>query len=150
MKAPNFDLRDFLTIDRIVPLTMGLLTAVAPLGIASAQPKTAGSFTRTTVVPMDRYHHEARIVRERSVGKDHVRFSADAQPIERSAVVQFEIRSESDDRAVVRWQCTARENVSECFAQPVKVRYLPEDERVVLAVRVEPARGPASGPLAAQ
>ena len=67
------------------------LAVSVPLGMAHAGP----TFKRTTIVPVDRYHHESRIVRERSQGKELVRFSAAAQPIEASAMIVFEIRSET-------------------------------------------------------
>ena len=129
-------LRTLLSSTRWLAAAASVVALSAPVAMASAEP--SATFSRTTIVPMDRYHRETRIVRERSVGKEHVLFSADAQPIDSAARLIFEIRSESDDRAVVRWRCTAVNDVSECFDKPVKVRYLPEDARVVLSVRLAP------------
>ena len=114
------------------------LAAFSVPGFAGAAPASSPSYSRTTVVPIDQYHRESRIVRERSVGKEHVRFSADAQPIGPGAAVKFEIRSMNGDKAVVRWRCTATDDVSECFERPIRVRYLPNDTQVVLSIEVVP------------
>lgn len=132
---PSFSLRFI----RAAPLAVAAALMTAP-SVASAEPiDEERSYSRTTVVPIDRYHRETRIVRERSSGKDHVKFSATAQPIESAARLVFEIRSERGKQSVVRWTCTAERNVAECFSRPVRVRYLPDDERVVLSVRIAPA-----------
>ncbi|MEO1334274.1 MAG: hypothetical protein AAFV29_01465 [Myxococcota bacterium] len=97
------------------------------------------SFSRTTVVPLDRYHRETRIVRERSINKEHVRFSAQGRPLDGQAMVIFEILSESETRSVLRWRCVAKHHTDECFTHPIRVRYLPDDTRVIMTVRVTPS-----------
>ena len=113
-----------------------MLAAMTPTSASAAEVHVGDA--RVTALEM--VYRDSQIVRERSPGKDAVKFSAMDAEIDESAVVVFEVQSESADKRVTRWRCVAERNVSECFASPLRVKYLDDDVRLVMNVRVEAAR----------
>lgn len=107
---------------------------------AETRQPLAPSRSNTTVVPYRRYHEATEIVRERSTGKSFASFHANPQLLERGMVATFQIRSEAETGAIDRWRCVAVRDVAECLGAPVKLRYLPDDSRMVLTVTVVPKR----------
>lgn len=93
---------------------------------------------RTSEFSFETYHSGIQIVRERSPGKSYATFIADPYLIDSGAAVIFEVRSVAKTGSVLRWRCVARDDVAECLGAPVKVRYLPKDEKIVLTARLVP------------
>lgn len=93
---------------------------------------------RETEIPMDRYDHDVKIVRQRTEGKTYATFMAEPQLIEKGAVALFEIFSVSDLGSVSRWRCIAVRDVAECLGAPVRIKYLADDESVVLTAKMKP------------
>ncbi|MCC7382578.1 MAG: hypothetical protein IT384_12145 [Deltaproteobacteria bacterium] len=107
-----------------------VMTARAPLEPAQL---------RESTLSLDRYGRELVIVRERTPGKRVATFVAEPRFLEAGMRMVFEARSEAKSGSVVRWRCIATQDVAECLGSPVRIAYLPQDERVVLVARVEPA-----------
>ena len=112
-----------------------MLAAVSPVTASAAEVELGNE--RLTALPMV-YSH-SKIVRERTPGKESVKFSAMDAEIDEQAVVVFEVRSVQKGKKVTRWRCVAERNVRECFDKPVRVKYLAADTRVVMDVRVQAA-----------
>lgn len=97
---------------------------------------------RAHTLSFDRYHEALEVERPRTDGKEFATFSAEPQLIQPGAQVVLEIRSEAEAGSVLRWRCVAVHDVAECLGAPVRVRYLPEDARIVLTMRFLPRRVP--------
>lgn len=93
---------------------------------------------RTSEFSFDTYHSGIQVVRTRSPGKVYATFTADPYLIDAGAAIVFEVRSVAKTGSVLRWRCVARDDVAECLGAPVRVRYLPEDEKIVLTARLVP------------
>ncbi|MBI2376419.1 MAG: hypothetical protein HYV07_20660 [Deltaproteobacteria bacterium] len=92
-----------------------------------------------TQINLDAYQRTTMVTRERSPGKQFAAFSSDPHLLEPGSVMVFEIRSVAKSGEIVRWRCIAEHDVADCLGgKGVKVRYLPNDERVVLTARLEP------------
>ena len=93
---------------------------------------------RKSELALDRYESSLKVVRNRSDGKEVATFVAEPRLIDPGAVVVFEAVSEAKAGRVRRWHCIAVRDVAECLGAPLKLRYLPKDERIVLTARVLP------------
>lgn len=93
---------------------------------------------KTTKLSFEEYHQTAKVVRHRTEGKRYATFFAEPQLIDTGAAMIFEIRSVARTGSVSRWRCVAVNDVAECLGAPVRVRYLPADERIVLVARIAP------------
>ena len=110
-------------------------------GVRAAGPraplKTADA--RGTALKLDRYHNEVTVVRTRTEGKAFATFVAEPRLLDRGAIVVFEIRSVAKTGVIPRWRCIAQDDVAECLGAPLRLRYLPDDEKIVLTARLRPA-----------
>jgi len=102
---------------------------------------------RGTSFNLERYHSQVEVVRLRTAGKDFATFVAEPQLLDRGSVMIFEIRSVAETGSVKRWSCVAQNDIAECLGKPVRVRYLPADEKVVLIAKLKPLN--AVGPKTA-
>ncbi len=93
---------------------------------------------RRTPLQLDRYHNEVTIVRKRSARKEFATFVAEPKLLQRGSFILFEIRSVAKTGVISRWRCIATADVAECLGRPVKVRYLPRDEEIVLTAKLMP------------
>ena len=109
-------------------------------------PVKAGQL-RGSTFDLDRYHSQMEVVRVRTAGKDFATFVAEPKLLDPGAVMIFEIRSVAKTGSVRRWKCVAENDVAECLGKPVRIRYLPADDKVVLVAKLKPVR--AVGPKTA-
>jgi hypothetical protein len=112
---------------------------IKPVLIEGTRPPIVAADHRTNELLLDRYDRVQKIVRKRTEGKTYALFTAEPQLIDRGAVMLFEIKSVSDKGVVPRWRCIAVRDVAECLGVPVKIAYLPDDDRMVLTAMVKPA-----------
>jgi hypothetical protein len=87
---------------------------------------------------IDRYQKAFSVERVRTELKKFAIFHAEPQTIEKGAVLVFEIESVSKYGSIPRWRCVAVDDVAECLGRPVQLRYLPDDEKVVLHAVAKP------------
>ncbi|MBI4821239.1 MAG: hypothetical protein HY791_33575 [Deltaproteobacteria bacterium] len=123
-------------------MTTALLLSMALLaGEPAAAPRApiAPADQRVTEMSLDAYQRTMVVSRERTPGKDFAAFSSDPHLLESGSVMVFEVRSIAKTGEIVRWRCVAERDIAECLGgSGVKVRYLPNDERIVLLARLEP------------
>lgn len=127
---------------------MFLCLALAPPALAGpgdqAAPVEARGAARVAVparaTPLDlsRYHNAVEVTRTRTPGKRFAVFHAQPRLLERGSFVLLEARSVAQSGVVVRWRCVARHDIAECLGRPLKLRYLPADQSVVLTAKVMP------------
>jgi hypothetical protein len=139
-----------------VTCAIGLCAAVSLTGVASAEQKAtrepikpqlldgarapvAPAKLRTNEFFLDRYDRVQKIMRKRTEGKTCALFTAEPQLIDKGAVMLIEIKSVSKSGSVPRWRCIAVHDVAECLGVPVKIAYLPSDDRIVLTATLKPA-----------
>lgn len=113
-------------------LTSGL--GIAGLTLGFCMWPAAAAPGRTTEVDVSQPDSPVRVVRQRAPGRQEAVFDAQAAAVEPGAYVRFDIHAEGERGATPRWSCVATNDVSDCFASPVTVRYLPGDARMVLTV----------------
>lgn len=120
--------------------TLATTALGAPEGGATPVPRKAieAQDQKITELDLDTYYNQVTVVRERSPGKMYASFSADPQLLDEGSVVVFEINSVAKSGTVPRWRCIAIRDVAECLGAPVKIRYLPADERIVLTAKIIP------------
>jgi hypothetical protein len=111
---------------------------VRPALLEGTRPPIVEAKARTNELNITRYDAVATVVRARTPGKKFAVFSADPQFIEHGAVVLFEARSVGGNGSLTRWRCIAKTDVAECLGSPLKIRYLSDDDRVVLTARMKP------------
>jgi hypothetical protein len=141
---------------------LGILSLSLPLGAAAAPngaqdkvdtAKSAkrspikASHRRGTTFDLERYHSQMEVVRLRTAGKDYATFMAEPRLLDAGSVMIFEIRSVAKTGSVRRWKCVAENDIAECLGKPIKIRYLPADEKVVLVAKLKPMK--AVGPKTA-
>lgn len=120
-------------------LALGITFAAgAALAEPPARKPIVADTERTTVIELDHYGRTTVIERARTRSKRAAVFTAAAQPIDPGAMLVFTARSISPAGNVERWRCVATRNVSECFARPLSLSYLPGDTSIVLVVEVVP------------
>jgi hypothetical protein len=112
---------------------------IKPQLIDGARAPVAPAELRTSEFFLDRYDRVQKIVRKRTEGKTYALFTAEPQLIDKGAVMLIEIKSVSGAGAVPRWRCVAVHDVAECLGVPVKIAYLPSDDRIVLTATLKPA-----------
>lgn len=122
---------------RTLLMTTALLASTATSAFAR-DPLTA-SLPKETAVTLESFYQTQEIVRVRSKFRGSAVFTASSQEIDPRAVLVFEARSESNDGERARWRCVARYDVAECLGDPLKIRYLPGDKRVVLTITTLPS-----------
>lgn len=121
---------------------VGLLSGGSvALGSPSGErvPLRASETARTTEVPLVRYHQATTLVRPRTEGRRYASFEAEPSLLTPGSAMVFEIYSMAPTGVVPRWRCVAVHDVADCLGTPVKVRYLPRDEKVVLKATLVPA-----------
>jgi len=91
---------------------------------------------RTTTLDFDKYFKPIEIVRERTEGMSFATFYAEPKLLEEGVAVVFTAVSVAKTGVVPRWRCVARRG------RPLKLRYLPNDERIILRVVVQPTSLP--------
>lgn len=101
-------------------------------------PLKASETARTTEVPLVRYHQATTLVRPRTEGRRFATFEAEPSLLSPGSALVFEIYSMAPTGVVPRWRCVAVHDVADCLGTPVKVRYLPKDEKVVLKATLVP------------
>lgn len=94
---------------------------------------------RTSELRLSSYEQVVTVVRERGEGKRFASFLAEPALLQHGSAAVFEIRSDGTRGSLVRWRCVATRDVAECLGRPVRVKYLPDDERIVLTARLVPA-----------
>ena len=94
---------------------------------------------RATELSMDRYHNSVTIVRERTSGNVLATFVAEPRLLDRGLVMVFEAVSVAATGTIPRWRCIAITDVAECLGRPLRLRYLPADERITLKATLKPA-----------
>ena len=112
-----------------------------PVDIAKKAARRAplkAAVLRGTSFNLERYHSQIEVVRMRTVGKDFASFVAEPRLLDRGSVMIFEIRSVAKTGSVKRWSCVAQNDIAECLGKPVRIRYLPADEKVVLVAKLKP------------
>ena len=139
-------------------LVMVMMVGVATEAVADApKEKTAVAVRRTPLTPaklnatpvrLDRYEKQARVVRFRTPGKQYASFSTDPHILEPGSMAVFEIRSVALTGSIARWRCVAVHDVAECLGSPVKLRYLPNDTKMVLTTTLKPREARPVGALA--
>ncbi|MCK6546739.1 hypothetical protein L6R52_12890 [Myxococcota bacterium] len=87
---------------------------------------------------IDQYQKAFTVERVRTEMKKFAIFHAEPQTIEKNAVLVFEIESVSKYGSIPRWRCIAVGDVAECLGRAVKLRYLPDDEKIVLHAIAKP------------
>jgi len=97
---------------------------------------------RTTTLDFDKYFKPIEIVRERTEGMSFATFYAEPKLLEEGVAVVFTAVSVAKTGVVPRWRCVARRDIAECLGRPLKLRYLPNDERIILRVVVQPTSLP--------
>lgn len=110
---------------------------VMPTAVDARAP-IAPAHARKSELPLDRYESNITVVRKRTEGKEVATFVAEPRLIDRGAVVVFQAISQAESGSVLRWHCIAVRDVAECLGKPLKLRYLPKDDRIVLTARVLP------------
>lgn len=118
-------------------LGWGATTEAAPT--KERTPLKASETARTTEVPLVRYHQAMTLVRPRTEGRRFASFEAEPNLLTPGSAMVFEIYSMAPTGVVPRWRCVAVHDVADCLGTPVKVRYLPKDEKVVLKATLVPA-----------
>jgi hypothetical protein len=122
--------------------TMLSLTTLAFSALLSSTVLADESAPKTTELTLDRYEKPFLVERERNDLKRSAVFSAEAQSIDDSAILVFEVRSVSTENETLRWRCVAEKNVSECLGSRVSIPYLESDVKVVLSVVAKPKNSP--------
>lgn len=123
----------------VVAVGLGMM---AP-GSAGAEPEArtplkSSETARTTEVPLVRYHQATTVVRSRTEGHRFATFEAEPTLLTTGSAMVFEIFSMAPSGVVPRWRCVALHDVADCLGIPVKVQYLPNDEKVVLKATLVP------------
>ena len=120
-----------------------------PAKLAKAQKRTPfkAAQLRGSTFDLERYHSQIEIVRVRTAGKDFATFVAEPKLLDKGSVMIFEIRSVAKTGSVRRWKCVAENDVAECLGKPVRIRYLPADDKVILVAKLKPLK--AVGPKTA-
>jgi hypothetical protein len=122
-----------------------LVLAMTALGAPDASSATestvrvplAQSMARETEMLFERYGQEQVIVRERTNG-EAATFSAEPALLERGSKLVVEVYTVAARGTVLRFRCVARDDVAECLGKPLRVAWLPDDDRAVLVARIEP------------
>ncbi|MCK6549393.1 hypothetical protein L6R52_26355 [Myxococcota bacterium] len=94
---------------------------------------------RRSELRVSSYDQIVTVVRERGEGKRFATFSAEPALLQPGSAAVFEIRSDGTRGSLVRWRCVATRDVAECLGRPVRLKYLSDDERMVLTARLVPA-----------
>jgi hypothetical protein len=116
--------------------------ALAAEGKNGARRPFRATQERTSDVRIDRYDAPTTIVRERTELKKSAVFFADPQPVDKKAIVLFEAYSVSSATSTPRWRCIAIDDVAECLGAPVEIKYLANDEKIVLVTTLKPRNAP--------
>jgi hypothetical protein len=133
---------------RFFGVILALLVVATP-AYASRKPVRAKPYQVHTV-PLAGTNGATEIIHERSPLRDEAVFHAEPQLFGPGAVMLFEIFSDAKDGRVERFRCVALYDVAECLGTPVRIRYLPKDERIVLRVTVQHAISDAGAVLVAE
>ena len=112
-------------------------TATKP-GKLAREPLQQG-MARETALVLEHIGQEFVIVRERTNG-DVATFSAEPQLLERGTKMVIEVYTVAQKGSVLRFRCEAKNDVAECLGTPVRVHWLPSDEKAVLVARIVPDR----------
>lgn len=132
-----------------------LVLALSAVGAGDGQPATRAreplqqSLARETALRLEHLGQEFVIVRERTNG-DVVTFSAEPALLERGTKMVIEVYTVAAEGAVLRVRCEARNDVAECLGSPVRVHWLPNDDKAVLVARIVRDKRPAATILAAR
>ena len=102
------------------------------------KPFTPSNTAQTHELKPESYYQTYTLTRVRTHGKDSVSFRADARPVTPGAIMLVEIDSVQGKQRHTRYQCVATVDIAECLGAPVKLRYLPGDDKVVLQVTMMP------------
>jgi hypothetical protein len=93
---------------------------------------------RDTQFELDRYHKQVTIIRERQPGAVSAMFVAEPRLLGEGAIMVFQVDSIAPTGVVPRWRCIAQHDVAECLGAPVRFRFLPADQRIVLTATLRP------------
>ncbi len=132
-----------------------LVLALTAVGAGDGQPPPQAreplqqSLARETALRVEHLGQEFVIVRERTNG-EVVTFSAEPTLLERGTQMIIEVYTVAARGAVLRVRCEARNDVAECLGTPVRVHWLPSDEKAVLVARIVRDKRPAPTILAAR
>lgn len=92
---------------------------------------------RETALEVEHIGQEFVIVRDRTNGAVAT-FSAEPALLERGTKMVIEVYTVAEVGSVLRFRCEARNDVAECLGTPVRVHWLPQDDKAVLVARVVP------------
>jgi hypothetical protein len=124
-------------------VAVGLMAMAPSSGLAaeptSRAPLKSSETARTTEVPLVRYHQATTLVRPRTEGRRFATFEAEPALLSSGSALVFEIYSMAPTGVVPRWRCVALHDVADCLGIPVKVQYLPNDEKIVLKATLVPS-----------
>ena len=146
------------TLAMVMSVTMAVLSAegkepvetdAQPVAVQKKVPLQPAQL-HSTPVRFDRYERQSRVVRFRTPGKATASFSSDPFLLEAGSMAVFEIRSVALTGSVQRWRCVAIHDVAECLGSPVKLRYLPNDTKMVLTATLKPRDQRIEGALASR
>lgn len=128
--------------------TVGAGEAAGSSGPPAREPLQQ-SVARQTDLLVEHVGQSFVIVRERTNG-DVASFSAEPVLLERGTALVIEVYTMGPQGAVSRFRCEAQNDVAECLGTPVRVHWLPSDERAVLVARVVAGRRSPPTVLAAR
>jgi hypothetical protein len=93
---------------------------------------------RETALVIDQYGKPVSVVRHRTAGVKAAIFSAQPGRIDPDSVVVFEVHAVGMKGRKLRWRCLATEDVKECFATPVSLRFRDGDRKLILTATARP------------
>jgi hypothetical protein len=123
-------------------MALGVMVGAPNLGWsaepAARAPLKSSETANTTEVSLVRYHQATTVVRERTDGRRFASFEAEPSLLSQGSALVFEIYSVAPTGVVPRWRCVALHDAADCLGTPVKVAYLPRDEKMVLKATLVP------------
>jgi hypothetical protein len=105
---------------------------------------------RVTALKLDPTRTYVELVHNRAPLETEAVFHADPQVIEPNAVILFQAFSQASTGSIERYRCVAIHDIAECLGVPVKIAYLPNDERVVMRISMQNRESNAGGLLLAE